>query len=106
MNSHQKVPGGSIHSRERTQRRRRPLRKRQLKSVFARVQTSLRLFHLVQSASNAGEFVWSWILKDCIKVQEKQKRVVVLCSCPLKKREIRQFHVVVAQRRQGVCKKE
>ena len=26
---------------------------------------------------------WSWVLKDCIKVQEEKKKVVVLCSwCP------------------------
>ena len=48
MDSHQNVPGGSIYSRELQQRWRRRLRKRQLKSVFARVQTSSRLFHLVQ----------------------------------------------------------
>ena len=24
-------------------------------------------------------FVWSWILKDCIKVQEKKNKVVVFC---------------------------
>ena len=27
-------------------------------------------------------FFWSWILKDCIKVQEKKKKVVVLCTRP------------------------
>ena len=32
------------------------------------------------------------ILKDRIKVQEKRKRVVVLCSRPLKTRDIRHFH--------------
>ena len=48
MYSYQKVAGGSIRSRELKQRRRRRLRKRQLKSVLARVQTSSRLFHLVQ----------------------------------------------------------
>ena len=31
-------------------------------------------------SSNVGNFFWSWILKDCIKVQEKKKKVVVLCS--------------------------
>ena len=34
-------------------------------------------------------------MKDPIKVQEKEKKVVVLCS----KSEIRHFHVVVVQRR-------
>ena len=32
-------------------------------------------------SSNVGEFFWSWILKDSIKVQEKKKKVV-LCSRP------------------------
>ena len=27
---------------------------------------------------------WSWILKDCVKVQEKKRKVVVLCSWPRK----------------------
>ena len=82
--------------------------KRQLKSVFAQVQTSSRLFHLVQFVK-LGEFVWSWILKSCIKVQEKQKRgrFLVFTSCT--KREIiilKQFHVVVVKRRQGNVRKK
>ena len=32
--------------------------------------------------SNVGRFFWSWILKDCIKVQEEKMKVVVLCSRP------------------------
>ena len=32
--------------------------------------------------TNVGEFFWSWILKDCIKVHEKKKKVVVMCSRP------------------------
>ena len=27
-------------------------------------------------------FFWSWVLKDCIKVQEKKKKIAVLCSRP------------------------
>ena len=46
------------------------------------------------------KFFWSWNLKDYIKVQEKKKKVVVFCSPSSTKREIRQFHVVVVQRRQ------
>ena len=46
------------------------------------------------------KFFWSWNIKDCIKVQEKKKKVVVFCSPSSTKREIRQFHVVVVQRRQ------
>ena len=34
--------------------------------------------------------------KDCIKVQEKKRKIVVLCSRP--KHEIRHFHVEVVQR--------
>ena len=40
------------------------------------------------------------ILKGSIKVPEKKKKVVVFCPRPATKREIRQFHVVVVQRRQ------
>ena len=29
------------------------------------------------NSSNAGNFLWSWIVKDCIKGQEKKKKVVV-----------------------------
>ena len=49
-------------------------------------------------SSDVGEFFWSWILKGCIKVQEKKKRAVVLCSRPPQKKEIRPFDVVVVQR--------
>ena len=31
-------------------------------------------------SSNVGNFFWNWILKDCIKVQEKKKKIIVLCS--------------------------
>ena len=29
-----------------------------------------------------ADFLWSWILKDCIKVQEKKKKIGVLCFRP------------------------
>ena len=29
-----------------------------------------------------ANFFWSWVLTDCIKVQEKKKKIAVLCSCP------------------------
>ena len=32
------------------------------------------------NSSNVDNFLLSWSLKDCIKVQEKKKKVVVLCS--------------------------
>ena len=38
--------------------------------------------------------------KDCIKVQEKERKVFVSCVHDLDKREIRHFHVVVVQRQQ------
>ena len=36
-------------------------------------------YSILFSLSNFGNFFWSWILKDCIKVQEKKNKVVVLC---------------------------
>ena len=51
-------------------------------------------------SSNVGNFFWSWILKDCIEVQEKKKGSRCLVFMSSKKREIRQFHVVVVQWRQ------
>ena len=73
--------------------RRRRLRKRQLKSVFAMLQTLSRLLYLVQfQLSNVGEFDWSWILRDCIKVHEKKKkRVVFLRLRPPQNVKLRSF---------------
>ena len=65
-----------------SRQRQRRLRKRQLKSEFALLQTLSRLFHLVCFVKCWPKCSWSWILKDCIKVQEKKKKVVVLCSRP------------------------
>ena len=43
----------------------------------------LKLYHAYSisfNSSNVGIILfWSWILKDCIKVQEKKRKVVVLC---------------------------
>ena len=47
-----------------------------------------RAYSFSFNSSNVDNFLWIWILKDCIEVQKK------------KKREIRYFHVVVVQRRQ------
>ena len=55
--------------------------------------------HLVQFVKWWQFLFWSWILKECIEVQEKKKRVAVLGRHP-QKREIRYFHVVVVQWRQ------
>ena len=41
-----------------------------------------RAYSISFISSNVGKFFWNWILKDCIKVQEKKKKVVVLCSRP------------------------
>ena len=34
------------------------------------------------NSSNALNFFWSWILKECNEVQEKKNKVVLLCSRP------------------------
>ena len=75
-------------------RQRRRLRKLHLKSEFAS-NLNRRLSHLIQFVK-----FWSCVLKHSIKVQEKRKKVVVLCS-----REIVNFHVEVVQRRQKKYKK-
>ena len=47
------------------------------------------------------KFFGSWILNDCIKVQEKKKEVVVFCSRPQQIVKLgSSVHVVVVQRRQ------
>ena len=67
------------------QQRRRWLRKRHLKSEFAPPQTLSRAFHLIWfNSSNVGKLLWSWILKDCFKVREKEEKTVVFCSRPRK----------------------
>ena len=70
-----------------------------LKSEFALPQT-YRAYSITFNSSNVGKFFWSWILKECIKVEEKKKKVVVRLFPFSTKREIRQFHTVVVQRRQ------
>ena len=82
-----------------TQRRRRRLRKRHLKSEFALPQTLSRLFHLVY-------FVKCWQMflelnsKGLYQSSGKEKESCCLLFPSSTKREIRQFHVVVVQRRQ------
>ena len=49
-------------------------------------------------SSDVGKIFWSWILKDCIKVQEKKKKVV-LCFRPRQNVKLG-THVVVVPRRQ------
>ena len=74
-------------------RRRRRLRKRHLE-VNLRFLKFSRAYSI---SSNIGNFFWSGVLEDCIKVQEKKRKVVVLCSRP---RREHKRHVVVVQRRQ------
>ena len=60
------------------------------------IRTASNFIALISSMSigqnNVGSFFWSWILKNCIEVQEEEKKVVVAFSC--------RFHVVVVQWRQ------
>ena len=55
-------------------------------------------YSITFNSSNVGKWFWSWILKDCIKVQKKKKRCCFVFPSSTK-RENRMFHVVVAQRR-------
>ena len=46
---------------------------------------STKLYHansILFNSSNVDNFLLSWILKDSIVVQEKKKKVMVLCSRP------------------------
>ena len=54
-------------------------------------------------SSDVGKIFWSWILKDCIKVQEKKKNVVP-CFRPRQKVKLG-THVVVVPRRQRNAQK-
>ena len=54
-------------------------------------------YSILFNSSNVGNFFCSWILKHCIKVQEKKKKVVVFLLPSLTKCEIRHFHIVVLQ---------
>ena len=58
-----------------------------------------RTYSISLNSSNVGKVFCSWILKDCIKVQERKRRCCFLFPSSTK-REIRQFRVVVVQRRQ------
>ena len=66
------------------------------------VQTLLRVFHLVQFIKCWGIFLE---LNSKGLYQSSEKAKEGRCSRPPKTREIRQFHVVVAQRRQGNAQK-
>ena len=81
------------------QQRRRRLRKRQLKSEFALLQTLSRLFHFVY-------FVKCWQMflelnsKGLYQSSGKEKESCCLVFPSSTKRELRRFHVVVLRRRQ------
>ena len=51
-------------------------------------KVNLRCFKLYRAysiwfhSSNVGKFYYSWIVKDCIKVQEEKKKIVFFCSRP------------------------
>ena len=49
-----------------------------------------RAFFISFNSSNVGRFFWLLITKDCIEVQEKEKRVV-LCPRPLKNVKLGNF---------------
>ena len=52
------------------------------KKVNSRRFKSYLAYSISFTSSHFGKCFWSWILKDCIKVQEKKKKVFVLCSRP------------------------
>ena len=62
--------------RDPKQQRRRQLRKRHFKIEVSLLHT-YRAYSISFNLLNVGNFPWSWILKDCIEVQEKEKKVVV-----------------------------
>ena len=64
-----------------------------------------RAYSISFTSSNVGKCFWSWILKDCTKVQEK-KRKLLSCVPSSTKREFRHFHVVVGQWRQRNVRKK
>ena len=61
-----------------------------------------RAYSISFNYSNVGKVFWSWILKNCIKVQEKKVESCGLLFPSSTKRELWPFHVnvVFVQRRQ------
>ena len=74
------------NSREFTQRRWQRLRKRQLRCLKLN-----RAYSNSFNSLNVSKCFWSWILKDCIKVQEKKKKVFVFCSRPRQNAKLGSF---------------
>ena len=56
--------------------------KTSLKKWIHAASNPYRTYFITFNLSNVGKIFWSLILKDCIKVQEKKKKVVFLCSRP------------------------
>ena len=52
-----------------------------------------RAYSILFNSTNVGKFLWTWILKDCIKAQKKKKKIVVLCSGPRQNVQRRQRNV-------------
>ena len=55
---------------------------------------------------NAGDFSWTWILKDFIQVQKEEGKLVVVCPPSSIKRRIGSFYVVVVQWTSKKCTKK
>ena len=87
------------YNRELKQQQRRRLRKRHLKSEFVLLQTLQRVFHLVQFVKCCRIFL-ELNSKRVYQNSEKGKESRCLVFRSSTKREIRQSHVVVVQRRQ------
>ena len=68
-------PASLQHQRELKQRLRRRLRKPRLRCFKL-----YRAYSISFTQSNVGKLFWSLLPKDSIKVQEKKKKLVVLCS--------------------------
>ena len=43
-----------------------------------------RAYSISFNSSNVGKYFWSWILKDCIKVQEKKKKVAAFTNMQIR----------------------
>ena len=82
-----------------TQQRLRRLRKRYLK-VKSRCFKLFRAFSISYRSSNAGIFFVELNSRRLLRVQENEKASSCLVFTSSTKREIRQFHIVVLQRRQ------
>lgn len=79
--------------------------RRRLQKRHFTIRTALiKLYRVYSTSFNStknGKFLWSWILKNCIEVQEKKMKIVVLHSRYPQNGEIySQFHFEVVQRRQ------